>query len=98
MGMSVSVVFEFDDLVFYSQLLPLEIGDEIRIGGEAVDFLIERIFQAAMLGPELFDTILRRHSTSCFQMMHTSGVMLTPIGPWLQERYAAFLGQGFNHT
>ena len=75
-----SVMFELDELVFYSQLLPLEIGDETGIGRKAVGFLNERIFQAAVLGPKLFDTVLRRHSTSCCQMMHTSTNMLTPFG------------------
>jgi hypothetical protein len=51
--------------VFYSQLLPLQIGHDVEVGEWSVDFLIESVFQAAMLGTKLFDTVLRRHGTSC---------------------------------
>jgi hypothetical protein len=50
-------MFEFDDLVFDAQLLPLEIRDHVEIGGKSMDFLIETVFQTAMLCPKLFDTI-----------------------------------------
>jgi hypothetical protein len=58
-------MLELDYLVFYSQLLSLQIGDDVEVGEWSVDFLIESTFQAAMLGTKLFDTIWRRHGTSC---------------------------------
>jgi hypothetical protein len=54
-----------------------------------VYFLIESIFQAAMLGTKLFDTVLRRHGTSCCYQMRHERVMLTPFGADRQARYAA---------
>jgi len=52
-------------LVFYSQLLSLQVGHDVQVGERSVDFIIESVFQAAMLGTKLFDTVLRRHGTSC---------------------------------
>jgi hypothetical protein len=64
-------MFELGYLVFDSKLLPLDIADDVQVGQRSVDFLIESVFQATMLGPKLFDTVLRRHGTSCWdQMMH----------------------------
>jgi hypothetical protein len=42
-----------------------------------------------MLGTELFDTVLRRHSTSCCNQMRHEHPMLTPFGAGRQARYAA---------
>ena len=53
-------MFELDDLVFYSELLALQVVDDIVIGQGAVDFLIDGVLQTAMTGPEGLDTILQR--------------------------------------
>jgi hypothetical protein len=82
-------MFEQRYLVFYSQLLSLEISHEVGVGEWPVDFLIESVFQAAMLGTELFDTVLRRHSTSCSNQMRHERLMLTPFGGGRQAGYAA---------
>jgi hypothetical protein len=58
-------VFELDDLVFYSQLLALQVVQDIVIGQRAVGFLIDGILQAAMTSPEGLYTILQRHGSSC---------------------------------
>jgi hypothetical protein len=83
-------VLELGYLIFYPQLLSLQIGHDIEIGEWSVDFLIEGIFQAAMLGTKLFDTVLRRHSTSCCNQMRHEQAMLTPFGGGRQAGYAAF--------
>jgi hypothetical protein len=58
-------MLELDYFVLYSEFLSLELSDGVEIGNGAVNFTIERMVQAAMLGPKLFDAVLRRHSTSC---------------------------------
>jgi hypothetical protein len=83
-------MLELGDFVFYSQLLPLQIGHNVEIGEWSVDFLIESAFEAAMLGTKLFDTVLRRHSTSCCYQMRYEHPMLTPFGGSSQAGYAAF--------
>ncbi len=83
-------MLELSYFVFYSQLLPLQIGNDVEIGEWSVDFLIESAFEAAMLGTKLFDTVLRRHSTSCCYQMRHERLMLTPFGGNRQARYAAF--------
>jgi hypothetical protein len=55
------VSFEFEDLVFYSKLLPLEIGDHFWIWCRPADFFIELCFKAGMPGTEAIETILKRH-------------------------------------
>jgi len=82
-------VFEFRYLVFNSKLLPLQIGNDVQIGQRAVDFLIEGTFKQTMLGPKLFDTVLRRHGTSCCNQMRHEHLMLTPFGANRQAGYAA---------
>ena len=57
-------MLELGYFVFYSEFLPLDVGDGVEIGKGAVYFAIERIVQATMLGTKLIDTVLRRHSTS----------------------------------
>lgn len=82
-------MFEFGYFVFDSKLLPLQAGYDIDVGERSVDFLIESAFQHTMLGPKLFDTVLRLHGTSrCNQMRHEQ-VMLTPFGADRQAGYAA---------
>jgi len=83
-----SSVFELDDLVFYSQLLALQVVDDVVIGEGAVDFLIDGILQAAMTGAEGLDTILQRHGSSCEKARAADPLMLTPIGAPYQEGYA----------
>ena len=82
-------MLELGYFVFYSQLLPLQIGHDVDVGEWSVDFLIESVFQAAMLGTKLFDTVLRRHSTSCCNQMRHEHYMLTPFGGRRQAGYAA---------
>lgn len=82
-------MLELNYFVFYSQLLPLQIGDDVEVGEWSVDFLIESVFQPTMLGTKLFDTVLRRHSTSCCNQMRHERYMLTPFGHGRQAGYAA---------
>jgi hypothetical protein len=82
-------MFELDDFVFYSELLAFQIGDCVKVWRGPTDFLTQDLLQVAMLGPELFDTLLRRHSTSCGKQMRYERAMLTPFGAALQARYAA---------
>jgi hypothetical protein len=82
-------MLELDYFVLYSEFLSLELSDGIEIGKGTVNFTIERVVQAAMLGPKLFDTVLRRHSTSCCNQMRHERLMLTPFGGGRQARYAA---------
>jgi hypothetical protein len=89
-------MLELDYFVFYSQFLSFQIGDDIEIGKWAVDFTIERMIQIAMLGTKLFDTVLRRHSTSCCNQMRHDHLMLTPFGGGRQARYAAISSQTAN--
>ena len=51
-------VLELSDFVFYSQLLPLQIGNDVKVREWSMDFLIESVFQPTMLGTKLFDTVL----------------------------------------
>jgi hypothetical protein len=53
------VVFELEDLVFYSQLLALEIGDRRGIRQRTADFLVDLILDVRVPGTERFDTILK---------------------------------------
>jgi hypothetical protein len=53
------VVFELEDLVFYSQLLALEIGDRRGVRQRTADFLIDLILDVRVPGTERFDTILK---------------------------------------
>ncbi len=82
-------MLELGYFVFYSEFLSLELSDGIEIGKGTVYFAIERVVQAAMLGTKLFDTVLRRHSTSCCNQMRHERLMLTPFGGGRQARYAA---------
>ena len=83
-------MLELNYFVFYSEFLPLQISDNVEVGERSVDFLIESVFQATMLDTKLFDTVLRRHSTSCCNQMRHEHLMLTPFGGGRQAGYAAF--------
>jgi len=50
-------VLKLGDLVFDSQLLPLQVGDEIEIGEGSVRFLIDGLLQVAMFGLERLNAI-----------------------------------------
>jgi hypothetical protein len=83
-------MLELGYAVFYSQLLALQVGNDVEVGQGSVDFLIESGFEALMLSTKLFDTVLRRHGTSCcdHQMRHEA-LMVTPFGAGRQAGYAA---------
>jgi hypothetical protein len=55
----VLMMLEFEYLVFYSQLLALEIGDRRGIRQRTTDFLVDLIFDMCVPGTERFDTILK---------------------------------------
>jgi hypothetical protein len=57
-------VFERRDFVFYSQLLPLPVGDESQIGQGAMGFGVDGFLQAAVTRPEGLDAIVSRHGSS----------------------------------
>lgn len=57
-------MLEFGDLVFYSELLTLQISNMVGIGQGTAEFAIDFLLQATMAGPEGFDTILQRHDSS----------------------------------
>jgi hypothetical protein len=51
------VSFELDDFVFYSKLLPLEVGHRFGIRRRAVHFSVEFRFEMGVPGAERFETI-----------------------------------------
>jgi hypothetical protein len=53
------VVFELEDLVFYAQLLALEISNRRGIWQRTTDFLVDLILDVRVPGTERFDTILK---------------------------------------
>jgi hypothetical protein len=79
-------VFEEDDLVLDSQLLAFEVVDDVHIRERAADFLIDLLFDGAVLCAERLDSIVQRHGSSVLTGSERS--MLTPIGPWVQVGYA----------
>jgi len=54
-------MLEIVDLVFYSQLLALEVADRLGVRQWAADFLVKLTFEVSVPGAERFDTILQRH-------------------------------------
>jgi hypothetical protein len=73
-------VFELDDLVFYSELLALEVAEDFVVGQGSMDFLIDGLLQAAVTGPEGLDTILQRHETS--YPLRNEGLPTLMLTPW----------------
>jgi hypothetical protein len=55
------VSFELEDLVFYSEFLPLEIADHFWIRQRPADFPVQFRFEICMPGTERIETILKRH-------------------------------------
>jgi hypothetical protein len=50
-------MLKLDDFVFNAQLLALQIGNGIEIRRGSADFLADNLFETAMLGPKIFDTV-----------------------------------------
>jgi hypothetical protein len=50
-------MFELDDFVLDAEFLAFQIGDRFDVRRGSGDFLTQRVFQAAMKGSELFDTV-----------------------------------------
>jgi hypothetical protein len=53
------LVLELEYLVFYAQLLALEVGDRRGIRERTADFLVDLILDMRVPGTERFDTILK---------------------------------------
>jgi len=57
----VVLVFELENLVFYAQLLPLDIADRLDIRERSTGFSVEFFLEVSVPGAERFNTILQRH-------------------------------------
>jgi hypothetical protein len=53
------LMLELENLVFYSQLLALEVGDRRGIRQRTAGFLVDLILDMRVPGTERFDTILK---------------------------------------
>ena len=59
-----SGVFELVYFVFDSELLSLQVGEDIEVGHRTAGFLIDGFLQATVPSPEGLDSILQRHDSS----------------------------------